>query len=79
MTFMYNYKRGLTDVSSYYVAKLNVCAKNIMYRAYLQGLLKRPSPTRIGLTNREVADPRTAGIFIRNTACFHCYSISCDS
>ena len=29
-------------------------------------------------TNREVADSRTPGIFIRDTACFHCYSMNCD-
>ena len=27
------------------------------------------------LDNREVADFRTAGIFIQSAACFHCYSI----
>ena len=29
--------------------------------------------------NRKVADSCTAGIFIRDTACFHCYSMNCDS
>ena len=28
---------------------------------------------------REVADFRTAGIFIRDTASFHCDSMNCDS
>ena len=31
------------------------------------------------LFNREVADSRTLGIFIRDTLCFHCYSMNCDS
>ena len=30
-------------------------------------------------TNREVADSRTAGIFIRDTTCFHCDSMNYDS
>ena len=29
--------------------------------------------------NREVADSRTPGIFMRDTACFHFYSMNCDS
>ena len=28
---------------------------------------------------REDADFRTGGIFVRDTACFHCYSMNCDS
>ena len=31
------------------------------------------------LVIREVAESRTAGIFIRDTACFHCDSMNCDS
>ena len=32
-----------------------------------------------GLVNiGEVGDSRTGGIFIRDTACFHCYSMNCD-
>ena len=33
----------------------------------------------ISLVNREDADSRTAGIFMRDTACFHCDSMKGDS
>ena len=33
---------------------------------------------RLRHDNREVADFRTAGIFIRDTACFNCYSVNYD-
>ena len=40
----------------------------------------RSSSTMCGIRgNREVAESRTAGIFIRDTACFHCDSMNCDS
>ena len=37
------------------------------------------SESVIFLHYREVADSHTVGIFIRDTACFHCGSMNCDS
>ena len=33
----------------------------------------------LGANIREVTDSRTPGIFVRDTACFHCYSMNCDT
>ena len=38
-----------------------------------------PEVHEVNSDNREIADSRTPYTFIRDTACFHCYSMNCDS